>query len=325
MAASLSTINSASSMVSRPPLCALLIDISGTLLIGTAPTPGAAQALTRLRDANIPFRFCSNTSKESTTEICRKMREASMDVSSEEVWTSVGAVNGLLKEKGIRRPYMLLSCSAREECMNIGARTTQPHTSNSADTESYDAVVVGLTPSLLDYEHLNTAFRILVGENNRAKETEPASVPKPLLIALHKARYIQAPDNALSLGPGPFVSALEEAAQTRALVVGKPTKLFFETVIKSFGNEITGSVGEGNNDIHGHIAVIGDDVSADLGEGAIDLGLWRVLVKTGKYRQGDEKRRGIQSPDEICDSFANFVDRLLCQGEKITRLEHSAE
>lgn len=209
--------------------------------------------------------------------------------------------------------------------MNIGARTTQPHTSNSADTESYDAVVVGLTPSLLDYEHLNTAFRILVGENNRAKETEPASVPKPLLIALHKARYIQAPDNALSLGPGPFVSALEEAAQTRALVVGKPTKLFFETVIKSFGNEITGSVGEGNNDIHGHIAVIGDDVSADLGEGAIDLGLWRVLVKTGKYRQGDEKRRGIQSPDEICDSFANFVDRLLCQGEKITRLEHSAE
>lgn len=103
MAASLSTINSASSMVSRPPLCALLIDISGTLLIGTTPTPGAAQALTRLRDANIPFRFCSNTSKESTTEICRKMREASMDVSSEEVWTSVGAVNGLLKEKGIRR------------------------------------------------------------------------------------------------------------------------------------------------------------------------------------------------------------------------------
>lgn len=264
---------------------------------------------------------------------------------------------------------MLLSSSAREECMNIGARTTQRHTSNSADTESYDAVVVGLAPSLLDYEHLNTAFRILVGENNRAKETEPASVPKPLLIALHKARYIQAPDNALSLGPGPFVSALEEAAQTRALVVGKPTKLFFETVIKSFGNEITGSVGEGNNDIHGHIAVIGDDVSADLGEGAIDLGLWRVLgeppvlfqssvpfclarfwsvlfahrllhymirndvrprlfcnaVKTGKYRQGDEKRRGIQSPDEICDSFANFVDRLLCQGEKITRLEHSAE
>lgn len=104
MAASLSTVNSASNTLSRPPLCALLIDISGTLLIGTAPTPGAAQALTRLRDANIPFRFCSNTSKESTTEICRKMREASMDVSpEEEVWTSVGAVNGLLKEKGIRR------------------------------------------------------------------------------------------------------------------------------------------------------------------------------------------------------------------------------
>lgn len=250
--------------------------------------------------------------------------------------------------------------------MDIGAHTLRPRMSNHADTEPYDAVVVGLAPSLLDYEHLNTAFRILVGENNRAKEAEPASVPKPLLIALHKARYIQASDHALSLGPGPFVSALEEAAQTRALVVGKPTKLFFETVIKSFGDKIVRGVGEGNNDIDGHIAVIGDDVSADLGEGAIELGLWRVLgkplsfhflscslwsvlfaysllhyvirndvrprlffffrnaVKTGKYRQGDEKRRGTRSPDEICDSFADFVDRLLGQGEKIIRLEHSA-
>lgn len=39
----------------------------------------------------------------------------------------------------------------------------------------------------------------------------------------------------------------------------------------------------------------------------------RNAVKTGKYRQGDEKRKGTQSPDELCDSFADFVDRLLGQ------------
>ena len=175
---------------------------------------------------------------------------------------------------------MLLSSSAQEECV-----ASQIDVNRHVDdtTEPYDAVVVGLSPSLLDYEHLNTAFRILVGEGNRAQRAGSTLVTKPPLIALHKARYIQAPDHALSLGPGPFVAALEEAAQTRALVVGKPTKLFFETVIKSFGNEIAGVGVENYDNIqgselrYGHIAVIGDDVSADLGEGAIDLCLWRVL------------------------------------------------
>ncbi|KAL4067206.1 HAD-like domain-containing protein [Scleroderma yunnanense] len=314
----LSIANSASNALSRPPLCALLIDISGTLLIGTTPTPGAAQSLARLRDAGVPFRFCSNTSQESTAEVCRRMREASMEVLPGEVWTSVGAVNGVLKERDIRRPYMLLSSSARDECVDAGIRALHTNTSNYADDAApYDAVIVGLAPSLLDYAHLNTAFRILVGEHDGAKRTEPSSVLKPALIALHKAQYIQASDHALSLGPGPFVSALEETAQTCALIVGKPTKLFFEMVIKSFGDEIVGEAcggkGGAQEPERQHIAVIGDDVSADLGEGAIELGLWRVLVKTGKYRQGDEMRRGVRSPDEVCDSFVDFVDRLLDQ------------
>jgi ribonucleotide monophosphatase NagD (HAD superfamily) len=58
--------------------------------------------------------------------------------------------------------------------------------------------------------------------------------------------------------------------------------------------------------------VIGDDVDADLGDGAVALGLERVLVKTGKYRDGDEKR-GAKPPDALHDSFAAWVDSLLSQ------------
>jgi len=60
----------------------------------------------------------------------------------------------------------------------------------------------------------------------------------------------------------------------------------------------------------GKIAVIGDDVEADLGEGAVELGLWRV-VKTGKFRPGDEKRLGLQPLEEVHDSFAFSVDSFL--------------
>ncbi|KAI6106173.1 HAD-like domain-containing protein [Pisolithus croceorrhizus] len=288
------------SLNSCPVLSALLIDISGTLLVGTAPTTGAARALARLRAARVPFRFCSNTSKESTQEICRRLAEASIHVLPGEVWTSVGALKGVLKDAGVRRPYTLLSPSARAECLGIDPGTTNDHSQDNS-IDPYDAVVVGLAPSVLDYEHLNTAFRILVGEHeNEKRRGDPSSLSsasvttqRPPLIALHKARYIQASDHALSLGPGPFVAALEEASGTRARIVGKPTKLFFETVVKSFGDDtlslaltemVKGTVtsdGGGKDGSEagrrGRIAVIGDDVSADLGEGAVELGLWRVL------------------------------------------------
>jgi len=34
-------------------------------------------------------------------------------------------------------------------------------------------------------------------------------------------------------------------------------------------------------------------------------------VKTGKYRAGDETRPGVVPPDEVFDSFAEFIDNLL--------------
>lgn len=58
-----------------------------------------------------------------------------------------------------------------------------------------------------------------------------------------------------------------------AETVGKPNKEFFERVITSipgFQNGEDGKIAEG-------VAVIGDDIEADLSGGAVEMGLWRVL------------------------------------------------
>lgn len=49
------------------------------------------------------------------------------------------------------------------------------------------------------------------------------------LIAIHKGRYYRRGDG-LALGPGPFVTGLEYAADCRATVVGKPERSFFTQV-----------------------------------------------------------------------------------------------
>ena len=90
--------------MSSQPIRALLIDLSGTLHIESTPLPGAIEALQRLRTSGIPFRFCSNTSKESTSSLCQKLRRIGFDIPLEaEVWTSVGAVRQLLEDRGLKR------------------------------------------------------------------------------------------------------------------------------------------------------------------------------------------------------------------------------
>ena len=133
--------------------------------------------------------------------------------------------------------------------------------SASLHHSEYDSVVIGLSPDHLNYNTLTRAFRVL--------SSSGSSSPKPL-ITTHRAKYIRTSDGELSLGPGPFVKALEEAMGSgfSAQAVGKPGKAFFERVI--------GSLSDVGN-AHSKVAIIGDDIEADLGGGAVELGLWRVL------------------------------------------------
>lgn len=136
----------------------------------------------------------------------------------------------------------------------------------SGSHTDYDSVVIGLAPELFTYDRLTTAFRVLISNS---------SAP---LIATHKARYIRTPDGELSLGPGPFVAALEDAIgdNERAEIIGKPSRAFYERVLSSFSEKPLGK----ESTKWDNVAIIGDDVQADLGGGASEVGLWRVLGET---------------------------------------------
>ena len=65
------------------------------------------------------------------------------------------------------------------------------------------------------------------------------------LIAIHKSKYFKTLDG-LSLGPGPFVTALEYASGKTATVVGKPERAFYECVLREMGLGL-GMDADGNN------------------------------------------------------------------------------
>ena len=100
-----------------------------------------------------------------------------------------------------------------------------------------DAVVMGDLGEGFTYEVLNEAFRkVRAGAE---------------LIALQKNRYWETAEG-LSLDAGPFVAAVEYAADREAVVVGKPSEAFFELALSDLGVKPAAA------------AMVGDDVEADV-------------------------------------------------------------
>ncbi|XP_046668302.1 haloacid dehalogenase-like hydrolase domain-containing protein 2 [Homalodisca vitripennis] len=178
------------------------------------------------------------------------------------------------------KPFLLVSSEALEDFKGLTEFEGEPN-----------AVVVGLAPEHFHYESLNKAFRLLL---------DGAS-----LIAIHEARYYKSDNNQLALGPGPFVKALEYAASCKAEVLGKPCPAFFRTGLEGVDAE--------------EAIMIGDDARDDI-QGAQALGMRGYLVKTGKYREGDENKIN-PPPYRIVDNFAAAVEDIL---KELTNQEVSA-
>ncbi|KAF2362925.1 HAD-superfamily hydrolase LHPP/HDHD2 [Trinorchestia longiramus] len=252
----------------RKKFLAVLIDLSGTLHIGNTSTPSAVAALQRLRNSSLKLLFVTNTTKESGSHLKRRLDSIGFDIKAEEIFSSLSAAQQLVKSRQYR-PMLLLQASAKEEF--AGLEETDPN-----------AVVVGLAPDCFDYLHMNAAFRLI---NEGAH-----------LIAVHAGRYYKEEDG-LSLGPGPFVKALEYATGVTAEVVGKPVPGFFHAALKQIDCVPEDAV------------MIGDDVRDDVA-GAQAAGMSGVLVRTGKYRPGDEDTVS-PPPAATFDNFALAVEWLL--------------
>jgi len=140
-----------------------------------------------------------------------------------------------------------------------------------------DAMVLGDAGSHFTFDGLNAAFRLLM-----------AGCP---LIAMARNRYFKESDD-LTLDLGAFVAALGYGAGVTAEIVGKPA-----APSPSALAELGVAPGEA--------VLIGDDLRDDIG-GAHAGEIPDVLVRTGKFRAGDEADRAVQ-PALVVNDFSATV------------------
>lgn len=184
----------------------LCIDISGVLHEEGKTVAGAADALARVRDAGVPCRFLTNTSRKPSRSVLDQLRELGFEAAGEEVLTAPAAVARHLKARKLK-PWLLVHPDIEKEF-------------EPAPPSEADAVVVCDAGEGFNYKRLDQAFALLM-------EGAP-------LVAVGMNRYFKQADG-LHLDAGPFIRALEYAAGVEALIIGKPGEVMFHEACDSMG------------------------------------------------------------------------------------------
>lgn len=249
----------------------LLLDLDGVLYVEGTPVPRATDAVDELRSRGLTLRFVTNTTSRSRGQTLAKLEDLGFTVRHHELVTpAVLAVSHCIA-RGRRRALLLMNDEVKADFAELV----------EDDGTHGDVVIVGDLGEAFDYEVLNRAFRAVYAGAE--------------LVALQKNRYWLREDG-LSLDVGPFVAALEYATRREALVMGKPSRAFFDLVLTDMGIEPAAA------------AMVGDDVESDVG-GALAAGLAGVLVRTGKSTPDAVRESGIE-PSATIDSIADLPRHL---------------
>jgi HAD superfamily hydrolase (TIGR01458 family) len=242
----------------------VLLDIDGVFYVGDEPIEGAREALGELRRLSAGVRLLTNTTSRSRADVVRHLNELGFEASLEEVLTPAAMAVRHCREQGHERVALLVGERLREDLAPL---------EEAPAGVKVDAVILGDLRHGFTYDILNDAFRMLMDGAE--------------LVALQHNRYWRRADG-LALDVGAYSAALEYAASTEAVVVGKPAEAFFRAAMADMGID--------------RALMVGDDVEADVG-GAMAAGLPGVLVRTGKYRRDALKAR--VTPTAVVDSIVD--------------------
>jgi len=254
-------------------MAAILVDVDGVLHVSGAPIAGAASAVHRLRDAGHRIRFVTNTTTRSRAHVVEQLRELKIELEDEELQTTGVVAARALKGKRVLALTMPGILDDLDGLQLVGMNV--------------DAVLIGgadegeETGRIFSYLNLNRAFRELDAGAD--------------LYCLHKNRWWQTADGA-RLDTGAFVVGLEYAADTEAIVLGKPSVAYFAAALEALDAEAEMTW------------MVGDDLENDV-LGAHRHGMKTILVRTGKFRPDEVERSRVQ-PDAIISSIAQLPDWL---------------
>jgi len=242
----------------------LLLDLDGTVYSESGLIEGADGAVASLREAGVPLRFVTNTTRVPRSTIAGWLTGFGIEAAADDIFTPPLAAADWLRKRDLRRVAICLPEHTFIEFEGLDPVDAEP-----------EAVVIGDLGEAWTFELMNRTFRWLLDGAE--------------FLALHRNRYWLT-DDGLTLDVGAFVAAFEYATGRRAELVGKPSRAMFEAAAGSMGLEPA------------DVAMVGDDLESDVA-GIQECGGQGIMVRTGKCR-AEELAGAAVTPDAVVDSVA---------------------
>ena len=237
----------------------LLIDMDGVLRLGNNPAPGVSEFLKYLENSGRKVCILSNSTLADSSGFVNFFKSNSIDCNIPILTT----VEGTLKY--VKDNYKSIEIYCSENVKHLFREFV--------DHESPQAIIVGDIGKAWNFEILNDIFKkVLAGSD---------------LIAMQKNKFWSTPEEGLLLDAGSFIKAIEHAAGKEALLIGKPSPLYFQNALEFIGL-----------DREEKFLMLGDDLETDI-LGAKKLNSTGILIYTGKTNKQMVKNSNVQPDFEI--------------------------
>lgn len=244
----------------------ILIDLDGVLRLGKKPAEDIKPFLNYLKESKTSACILSNSSLYTSSHILEFFNSHLVNVEIP-ILTAIDAAYNYIEEK-----YTKVAVYTSENVIGKFA--------DFLDYENPQAVLIGDIGDVWNYRLLQTIFDYV---RNGAE-----------LIAIHKNKYWEKPDQGIQLDVGPFITAIEYSADIAATLIGKPSPLYFDSALKKTEYNIKNS-----------FVMLGDDLDSDM-TGAKKLNATTILITTGKTKLPlDEKK--IKNVDFVADSLLDVI------------------
>lgn len=231
-------------------IAGFLWDVEGVLVADKRyqAVAGAVDFAKRVRAAGCPFRLISNNTTDDLPAIVAKLQRAGFDFTPSEVHTCAAEAVRRLRELHLHRCLVLGSPELRQILTAAGFELT--------DAIDVDAVVVGMNLQMT-YDDLQRACEAVLVHN-------------AAFIALHQNRLFTDAEGRLAPSVGAIVAAIEHATQATPILIGKPSREYFQLALDELGLPVQ------------RVLMVSDDPLSDLA-GAKRMGMQTAFVHSGKY------------------------------------------
>jgi HAD superfamily hydrolase (TIGR01458 family) len=242
-----------------------IIDLEGTLVNNGVPLPNSVEFINYLNEHGIKYCVITNTVSKSIEKWERILDEAGLHIKKENILYPIIVLNDFLKEGNIETHYFIGPDDIRKAIPKT-IDYTIPEYIIFCDFERIE----------LNYTIFNEIFQYI---KNGSK----------MITTSYSNYYIS--KNEYKMDTGIFVKMYETLSGEKAKIIGKPSPMVYKTALKQLGLE---------ND---RVIAIGDDGLTDI-IGGKDMGIETILVKTGKYKNGDEE---IYKPNKVVNNLDEII------------------